>query len=205
LRTLRFISALLIVAGATASAFADLTPASPPSGGRAFASAALASARAQAPATVTGSASESALRPGLLDWYHGQGQVPLGGLSVPATETADETTAPVVRELPPLPGSAGLFLSAVLSVGAWQLVRSARHWHLGALPQWYHTACPDRIGHAVPFDFDMNVMPLCSFARVTGGDDQRPAGFETRCDFRPSWQSQYFLPVTAPRAPPSLS
>ncbi len=67
-----------------------------------------------------------------------------------------------VRELPAAPGSASLFLSAVLSVGAWNLVRSAKHIHFN-IPEWYHTGAPDRIGSTVAFDLVCNEMLPCVF------------------------------------------
>ena len=67
----------------------------------------------------------------------------------PTPATSDEQ---VIRELPGLPGSASLFLSAVLSVGAMQLVRKAGNVHLAHLPEWYHPDAPHQIGHSVVFD-----------------------------------------------------
>lgn len=110
----------------------------------------------------------------------------------------------VIQQLPDLPSSAELFLSALLSIGGWQFVRSARHWHWGAIPAWYHTGCPDQIGHAVPFDFDFDSLPLCCFDQPNGGNDlllqSRLGGGQTVC-----LASRSFPLATAPRGPPSLS
>jgi hypothetical protein len=131
--------------------------------------------------------------------------------SVPAASagSGDERTEAApgtdVWQLPSSPSSSSLFLSALLSAGAFHLSRKARNVHLGHLPAWYHEACPDRIGHAVAFDFDLTVMPLCSFASVLGVENERPACFDTLRERASRRQSQHFLPVTAPRAPPSRS
>lgn len=53
------------------------------------------------------------------------------------------------------PSSIGLFLSGLMTVGAWHLGRSVGKWHphIGSLPEWYHDGGPLQVGHAVPFDF----------------------------------------------------
>lgn len=108
------------------------------------------------------------------------------------------------RELPPPPSSAGLFVSAALSLGAWQVVRSARHLRLGCgpLPDWYHAGAPMQVGHTVAFELNYTDMPLC-FAAVPSGDPPRSvlpsvaSDAGTLCALRP-WTA----PVRAPRAPP---
>lgn len=62
--------------------------------------------------------------------------------------------------LPPPPSSTKLFLSAFASLGAWQILRSAKDFKLANVPAWYHTDAPARIGQAVPFDFQQFAMPL---------------------------------------------
>jgi hypothetical protein len=109
-----------------------------------------------------------------------------------------------VKELPPAPSSAALFLSGMLTIGAYHLARSARHIHLTALPDWYHANCPDQIGHATPFDLDIGSLPVCCF--------EQPAGQEQRLVHYPRpdlsvcrLTSQCVLTLTAPRGPPQLS
>jgi len=118
----------------------------------------------------------------------------------------DLSTCGEVRQLPPLPGSARLFLSAMLSIGAWHLGRSVRHIHLGALPEWYHTAGPAQIGHAVPFDFDFSAPPLCCFEHAdAGGGEQPPFYLGWREPGRCCCDARAFLAIAAPRAPPALA
>jgi len=116
---------------------------------------------------------------------------------------AGQTTKRVVRQLPPLPGSAALFLSGMLSMGAWHLVRSARHLHWPALPEWYHTGGPLQIGHAVLFDLDFHASPLCCFESADdGGGGDRVFLCRARRELRPHCDSQFFLTIAAPRGPP---
>ncbi len=107
-----------------------------------------------------------------------------------------------IKELPPAPSSAKLFLSAMLSVGAWHVVRSARNLHFGALPEWYHEAAPAQIGHAVPFNLDLSLsaLPLCRFERPAG---LRPTFERVARSFDFRRDHQCFLTVVDPRGPPS--
>lgn len=109
--------------------------------------------------------------------------------------------ADVVREVPPLPSSAGLFLSGMLSLGAWQFARSARHLHLAHLPEWYHAGGPDQIGHAVPLVLDLNASPPCciEFVDVV---DERALVYRLRRELPSRCRAESFLLITAPRGPP---
>lgn len=194
MRTVRFIPVCLLMIAGAVPAQADLARA-PSDSTPAVAPAPEAGREITLPLLSAGSYGSSNL-PGLLDRT----------TSVPYTPGPfDDETAGELRQLPAAPGSVRLALAGFLMVGAVPVLRSARHLHIAALPQWYHTACPDRIGHAVPFDFDLNAMPLCSFAATVGVQNEQPAGFETRCDFSPGWQSQHILPTTAPRGPPAVA
>lgn len=107
-----------------------------------------------------------------------------------------------VVELPPAPSSLSLFLSAMISAGAWHLSRSARHMHFGAVPEWYHTGCPDKIGHAVPFDFGFSAPPLCCFEQPAG---ELTCLYRVRREQAPVRDAQCILTLAAPRGPPTLS
>ncbi|MFQ5463957.1 MAG: hypothetical protein ACE5E5_15195 [Phycisphaerae bacterium] len=106
-----------------------------------------------------------------------------------------------VVELPPAPSSLSLVLSAMISAAGWQLSRSARNMHFGALPGWYHTGCPKQIGHAVPYDFGLIALPLCCFEQPAG---ERPFLYRVRREQAPLCDAQGFLLLAAPRGPPSL-
>ena len=129
--------------------------------------------------------------------------------SVPSGQHAGSITAGADREviqLPPPPSGSVLCLSGLLSIAALQLARSARNIHLGALPAWYHTACPDKIAHAVPFDFDLSVQPLCAFEGVATDFDQRPTlAYRLVRGPCPRFLPQAILLIAAPRGPPVLS
>ncbi len=106
-----------------------------------------------------------------------------------------------VKEFPPAPSSAALFLSAVLSAGAWRLGRSVRQIDLAAWPDWYHSESPARIRHIVLFDLDFNAAPPCSFEQPVG---QRPLLYHVRREHTPPSVGQCSLLTTAPRGPPLL-
>lgn len=121
------------------------------------------------------------------------------GVAVGSSEVPDR----VVLELPSGPGSLGLCLSALLSLGGWQLGRSAKQLHLSNLPDWYHSGGPQQIGHAVPYDFDLGggapciLQPACADVRRRGSfrrfaRDSQPRGHG----------QQLALLVTTPRGPP---
>ena len=115
---------------------------------------------------------------------------------------ADNTA---IREIRPLPGSLSLFFSAMLSIGGWHLVRSARHVHLGALPEWYHTDAPAQIGHAVSFDFNYAPTALCVFESAASGVDERPVWYDLWRELDLRRFSQTFLLFADPRGPPCVS
>ena len=115
-------------------------------------------------------------------------------------EPAGEGT---IREFPPAPDSAALFLCAVGTLGAVQLGRSARNLHFGHVPEWVHSGGPRQIGHAFALDLDLiNVLVPCSFEKPT---IPRPCrlGFEldTHSHFEPCFKAL----LISPRAPPRLA
>ena len=104
--------------------------------------------------------------------------------------------------LPPSPGSASLFLSAALSIGAWQLVRSARQIHVGPLPEWYHPGGPAQVGHAFPIDLQFAPVAVCCFEQPIS--DPRPIIYRPQRELRARPDSQSFLIIADPRGPPCL-
>ena len=134
------------------------------------------------------------------EWAHGYGAEPL--VSMP-TGSVDASAHGEIRNLPALPGSASLFLSAMLSIGGWHVLRSARHIHFGALPEWYQTAGPAQVGHAVPCDLDFGALPVRCLEQPAG---ERPYLYRVRRELRPRCDAQeLFLIIAAPRGPPSAS
>ena len=137
--------------------------------------------------------SGDALRPEWLD----DGLAGFSEVSGPRHFAAEPPTN--VITLPESPGSMGLFLSGALSIGAWHLVRSARNLHFANLPEWYHSGCPDQIGHAVPFDLDLTLQPLCEVLQPVC--DERPLFFR-HCleELRP--RDVHFFSIVTSRGPP---
>jgi hypothetical protein len=150
----------------------------------------------------------SAAKADCLSWLEGcsdrTGEQTTGGASS-GSGTATDGNEKIVQ-VPALPGSSSLFLSAVLSAGALHLARKARNVHVGHLPAWYHDACPERIAHAVAFDFNLADMPVCFTAEMAAADvpDNTPAFREYVREPCSRLELQFFLPVIAPRGPPSL-
>lgn len=109
----------------------------------------------------------------------------------------------IVHELPQLPGSASLFLSALMSVGAWQAVRRASHLHITHVPEWYHPDAPHQIGHSVASDptLGFGLLTVCSFDAPIEADPSPVLGYPrdalSRC------QSPHFLTIETPRGPPA--
>jgi hypothetical protein len=111
-------------------------------------------------------------------------------------------TPPSVEELPPAPGSACLFISGMLSIGAWQLVRKAGSPRLGNLPDWYHPHGPYQIGHSLALDptLDSGLLAVRLF-------DEPIVVVSTRLSSNPRelpsrYESQHFLTIESSRAPP---
>ncbi len=131
---------------------------------------------------------------------------PTGGLSLfmPLDLGQADVTPTKVKEFPPAPSSAALFLSAALSAGAWRLGRSARQLHLSDLPDWYHTGGARQVGYAVPFDLDFSAQPLCIIQPVDNGLGEHHFCHRQARETRPHGDGQGFLILTAPRGPPSL-
>ena len=120
------------------------------------------------------------------------------------TAPAADRVEHAVRELPAVPSSASLFLSAMLSVGAWHAVRKAGHLHLASLPEWYHPDTP-QIGRSVAFDptLRFELLAVCPFDVPIGVEAvQSPVilrELPSRCE------SQCFLTIESPRGPPAIS
>lgn len=128
---------------------------------------------------------------------------PLGAGSIVEDEGESSASKRVIQELPGLPSSSELFLSAMLGMGAWQLVRSTKHLHLSSVPEWYHHGGPAQIGHAVPCDLQFAPAVLCIFDRPSVGVTLRPE--RTWADYVPIKSDQPFLRSSvALRGPPLL-
>ena len=102
-------------------------------------------------------------------------------------------------ENPSAPSSLTLVLSGVLSLGAFQGVRSIKKLHLAALPEWYHTGGPAQVGHATPFDLQFDALPECAFQQPV--EAPAPAWHILR-ERRTPLRCQTFVPLAAPRGPP---
>lgn len=137
------------------------------------------------------------------DWGVDPFATPLVGGSIVGDEQESPAATRVIRELPGLPSSSELFLSAMLGMGAWQLVRSTKHLHLASVPEWYHHGGPTQIGHAVPCDLQFAPAVLCVFDRPAVGVTLRPE--RTWADYVPIKSDQPFLRSSvALRGPPLL-
>jgi hypothetical protein len=114
---------------------------------------------------------------------------------LPAQDTVDQ--------LPPGPSSLTLSLGALGFAGAFQLGRSARKLHAGALPHWYHTGGPVQVGRATPMslEFDLSALPMCTLDRLV----IPPVHIHESWGVPPPCRAQC-VPVTmTPRGPPSYA
>lgn len=132
----------------------------------------------------------------------------LAGPFQSTTETLlSRTQSPemAVRELPAAPGSSALFAAAMLSAGVWQALRKARHAQWGHLPDWYHADAPQQIGHSVAFDptLGFELLAVCVFDAPIEADSSPLLDFSR--DFPSRHESQHFLTIQSPRAPPTMS
>jgi len=114
----------------------------------------------------------------------------------------DNDASQELKSLPPLPSSAGLFISALLGAGAWHVVKNAKNVHLAALPDWYHTGGPGQIAHAVPFDLDFTILPAVIQASAAS-QDQTVIRFSQ--EPVPIRLNQFFLVLADPRGPPAIA
>lgn len=132
---------------------------------------------------------------------------PQSNLSDPSHSDAASETANVVQ-LPPPPSSSTLTLSGLLTLGAMQASRSARHSHLarflhiGHLPDWYDTEA-GQIGHSIPFDFQESFQPILIQFRLPALEPLRPDAKYFRPDAEGCIRSpQHILLSLIPRGPP---
>lgn len=155
--------------------------------------------------TLPGSAGESTSGPSPF----GASPLSMFGASVFVVSQApvvDRASPRIVRQVPAGPGSARLFVSAVVMAGAWNLVRtSARHLHLGrlaAIPEWYSLDGPNQVGHAVPFDLQFSAPPVV-FPPHAVSIDTHVARLRRWHDLARVLRPQSILTRSVPRAPPS--
>jgi len=105
--------------------------------------------------------------------------------------------------LPAGPSSVAMFITAIGSLGAWQVVRSARgaRFRLGPIPEWYHTGGPIQIGGATAIDLYCTQPALCALNERAG---ERQFRHRPRRDLPSRRESQFLQAVDAPRGPPRL-
>lgn len=101
--------------------------------------------------------------------------------------------------------SLSLLLSALGSMGAWQLVRSSRKVHLAQVPDWFHTGAPFRIGRSTVVD--INGAGIVAFTIAPHDTPRPPVRLPAqRAQDRPALLSlQSFLTVADTRGPPPTS
>ncbi len=116
---------------------------------------------------------------------------------LPATK--GECAKDAVQQVPPAPSSLALSLSALAGIGVIRAGRSLRKFHLGPLPDWYHTGAPLQIGHATVFDLAMTALPVRLFDRPTIDPECSHFSFVPRVLGR---ALSGFLVRIAPRGPP---
>lgn len=117
----------------------------------------------------------------------------------PSPANRPQEGAPAVHQLPAVPSSADLFLSAMLSVGGWRCARSARDFHIANLPEWYHPGAPYQIGHTLTGDLQIGTLPVCPFQQ---SQVVPPWAFCIAVEDRTPKSCHRCLTTAAPRGPP---
>jgi hypothetical protein len=131
----------------------------------------------------------------------GVGSLPARAVSASGASVPAASQAPTIRALPPSPGSAGLFLSGVLSLGAWRRARSVRIPRLAGIPDWCCAVWLEPDGEPVPVDRLRSLMPLCAFETPDAANGH-PSVHHPRRETTSRLNSQFLLPASAPRGPP---
>jgi hypothetical protein len=110
-----------------------------------------------------------------------------------------------VATLPEEPASLQLLLCGLGSLGAYQLGRTARKFHLLHVPEWYHADGPFQVGHAVAADPDLSgALTPCTFD-APDQEDHLLLLFYRRLSPPPVHALQCILSTEAPRGPPLRS
>lgn len=115
----------------------------------------------------------------------------------------------VVLELPPPPSGHVLTLTGLLTLGAWQLARTARddRWlsrcHGHPVPDWYHGDAT-QVGRSVPLEFRLASQPIRSICGLLAphSDPARMLAAQSDGDVDRLGIPHYALFTTAPRGPP---
>ena len=129
--------------------------------------------------------------------------IDLGETLPKAPESADLSDQQQIEQLPAEHSSMVLFLSALGGLGAWQLGRSAKKFHFGAVPEWYHPGGVRQVGHSVAIDLEFDTMTVCLAIEQTGSE--HPVWQYLGRQERFYCESQYLHAPSTPRAPPLLS
>jgi hypothetical protein len=110
-----------------------------------------------------------------------------------------------ILELPAPPGGGTLTLTGLLTLAGVQFSRSARRLQFSVLPEWYHAACPDQIGHRLAFDFNdhapIATLPAIAFA-VPPATPRSTIPRGPQDATVPQLRPQCVLILAAPRGPP---
>jgi len=110
-----------------------------------------------------------------------------------------------VKELPAGPDSAMLFLCALGSLGVFHVGKSAKKLNFALVPDWYHSGGLRQVGHvhAMDSDFYLVAMPLAAFFDQQVYDPPKVFSY-TKYEIAGRFESQFSLPIQAPRGPPIL-
>lgn len=122
-------------------------------------------------------------------------------LQAPLAASLPSGQGPQLKNLPAAPSSVSLFLSALGGLGAWQLGRSTKRLHLGAVPEWYHSGGPAQIGHVSAIDPDLSSPAV--LAHFDQLPEERPLKYLLRRTVSLHLKSQFTRALVAPRPPPA--
>jgi len=133
------------------------------------------------------------------------GDPPIGAPPMGFANPSQQEPGPQVHSLPPPPNSLYIALSGLATFGAVRMVRQVRHVHLAILPEWYHEAAPEQVGHSVLLTLDarLSLMPVCWYASDASSVclTYRPC-LDYRSDSDCRSFSSRCIPSIGPRGPP---
>lgn len=123
-------------------------------------------------------------------------------------EPIGEAAGEAVIQLPAPPSGGVLTLTGLLTLGALRLGRSAGQMQWSQLPEWYHHAGPEQIGHRRAYDVTVDLvvslaaLPACCFTQPFNPQPTIHRG--TQDAFIPLLLPQCLPTLAAPRGPPAV-
>lgn len=123
--------------------------------------------------------------------------------AVPLDPKGTDSSYRTVKELPPAPDSATLFLYAMATLGAWQPIRFARKSGFAQMTWQFHTSDSYQIGRTDAVHLNLiDISPPCWFDHLSSQPPVLSGYIQPyACS---GWNVLFFITTILPRAPPSI-